>query len=369
MTLSSPSCPPPSLEPAASAEIPRSAPGPLETRSAVVVVGDAEAADGVCSTLRRICGVVHHVPTVAAALESRRLHARAHVLVPPLPKAALEDAVTRLCFAGPVFVVVPEDFSDRRARGLYDAGTAAVFEWPSEALLLPRMLQERLRPLVRRRATPTDGDEALARSIRARLELARPVMPPLDVEVDDGVVELEGRIDSVWKKERVCQMIAHVPGVRAVLDDTVEVVPPHRPDADIERDVQGVLEILLGDALRTISCSVDDGAVVLVGNMASRDDVERLLSFIGNVRGVRAIRNLVTVSPTAHRRDRGLTERLSTALQHIYPDSTLRVACFGPVAVVGGRVPRLSTKHEVEGLLARQDGIERVVNKIEIDGP
>jgi len=261
---------------------------------------------------------------------------------------------------------VPEGFSDRRARGLYDAGSAAVFEWPSEALLMSRLLQQRLSLTARRRGPVAHGDEALARSIRNRLELARPTLPELSVSVEDGVVEIEGRIDSVWKKERVAQMLAHVPGVQAVLTDAIEVVPPHRPDPEIERDIRGVLEIMFGEQMRTVSYSVEDGVVVLVGNVAERDGLERLLSFVGNVRGVRVIRNLVTISASANQRDRGLTQRLSTALASIYPDAELKVVCFGSVVVVSGLVPRLSTKQDVEALIERQDGIERVVNKLEV---
>lgn len=345
----------------------RSSPLLARQGSELLVIGDAEHAQGVCAALRRVSDVVHHVRSVHQALERGGRRTRAHVLVSPLPEAQLKDAVARLRPAGPVFVVVPEGFSNQRARGLYDAGSAAVFEWPSEALLMPRLLQQRLRLTARRRGPAADGDQTLARSIQTRLDLARPSLPALEVDVDDGVVELAGTIDSVWKKERVSQMIAHVPGVRAVLTDGIRVVPPRRSDRDIEQDIRGVLQIMLGEQMRTVSFSVEDGAVVLVGNVAQRDDVERLLSFIGNVRGVKVIRNLVTVSAPANRRDRGLTRRLCTALASIYPDSELEVICFGPVAVIRGRVPRLSTKQDVEALVERQDGIERVVNKIEID--
>lgn len=353
-------------ERAIAAELLRSPPGLAKVGSELLVVGDADHVQGICTALRHVSEAVYHVPSVQAAIERGGRRVKALILVSPLPEATLKDAVVRLSFAGPVFVVVPEGFSDRRARALYDLGTAAVFEWPSEALLMPRMLQQRLRLTARHRGSGADGDEALARSIRTRLEMARPTLPPLEIVVHDGVVELEGRIDSIWKKDRVSRMIEHVPGVRAVLTDAVQVVPPHRPDSDIDRDIRGILEIMLGKQLKTVSFSVDDGAVVLVGNVADRDDIERLLSFIGNVRGVKVIRNLVTISASANRRDRGLTRRLSAALRSIYPDSRLKVVCFGPVAVVSGRVPRISTKREVIDLIERQDGIERVVDKIEV---
>ncbi|MEM9457790.1 MAG: BON domain-containing protein [Myxococcota bacterium] len=345
---------------------PRSSVWLSRTGSDLVVIGDSEHADGVCAALHRISSRVHHVASVESALGRRWGRVQAHVLVSPLPEAKLKDAIVRLRFAGPVFVVVPEGFSDQRARGLYDAGSWAVFEWPSEALLLPRMLQERLRLTARRGGPATDGDEALARSIHTRLELARFSSPALEVDVDDGIVHVRGKVDSVWNKERVARTIEHVPGVKAVIAVGIRVVPPHRSDVDIERDIRGVMEIMLSESTRTVSFSVNDGAVVLVGNVPERDQLERLLSFVGNVRGVKVIRNLVTVSASASRRDRGLTRRLCTALRGLYPDCALEVTCFGSVVVVSGRVPRLSTKREIEQLVNRQEGIERVVNKIEI---
>lgn len=372
MTAAAATAPAPVLEPRPASVRPPTRPASRlgHGRSDLVVIGDAEHIDGVCSALGKVDALVHRVDTVEQALECAGGRALAHVLVTPLPEAELAAAVVQLIGVGPVFVVVPESFSDERALRLYEAGTAAVFEWPLEASLLPRVVQDRLALPSRPALRSTDGDDVLAGSIRTRLELARPDLPALTVRVDGGVVEIEGAVDSLWKKERVSQMVEHVPGVRAVLTEAIEVAPSSRSDAEIEQDVRGLLGIVLGDAEhRTVSISVEDGAVVLAGNVARREHVDRLLVFVGNVRGVRVIRNLVAVSAAANQRDRGLTERLSTALSDIYPDSELSTICFGPVAVVRGRVPRLSTKREILDVVAHQDGIERVVDKLEVVPP
>lgn len=334
----------------------------------LVVVGDADYVDAVCLALETLATPVDRVRTVEQAVERGLERALGHVLVSPLPELSLGAAIDRLRVAGPIFVVVPERFPDAEARRLYDAGTQAVLEWPAEALLLPRLVKERLRAAPRGGARG-HGDEALARAIRTRLALARPLLPPLDVDVSGGVVQLHGRIDSIWKKERVSQMIAHVPGVRAVLTEGIDVIPVQRTDDAIERDVARVLEIMLGDLAKTVSATVDDGAVLLVGNVARREDIDRMIGLLGNVRGVRAIRNLVTISPAATERDRGMNDRLVAALQTIFPDSALRITCFGPVAVVQGTAPRLSTRREIVTLLEHQDGIDRVVDKVEVVEP
>jgi len=343
-----------------------SSPRTLPSIADVVVIGDVDHAQGVCDSLRRISTSVHHVPTLARALERGLGRAMAHVLVSPLPEAELAAAIVQLRICGPVFVVVPEDFSDARARSLYEKGSHVVFEWPAEAQLMPRMVQERLELTPRPTGPVRDADLALSRSIRTRLDLARPSFTEIAADVDDGVVRLHGSTDSVWKKHQLEAMVVHVPGVRAVLGEEVEVIPPERADALIDRDLRGVIDIVLGSGARTVSFSVQDAAVVLVGNVSRSEDVERLLTFIGNVRGVKVIRNLLTVSSEASRRDRGVLERLHTALTEIYPDYRLRLACFGHVAVVGGQVPRLSIKRDIEDILAHQSGIARVVNKIEV---
>jgi len=204
----------------------------------VVVIGDGSYVEGVCSALRQISSSVRHVPTLASAVNRGLGRAMAHVLVAPLPETKLAGAILQLRPSGPVFVVVPEDFSDWRARRLYDVGSHVVFEWPSEAQLLPRMIQRRLRLAARRQGPGRDGDEALARSIRARLELAGSATvpqqsfmpqrswPQLSVVVDDGDVSLSGAVDSMWTKHQLEQLVGDVPGVRSVDCDAVRVSPP-----------------------------------------------------------------------------------------------------------------------------------------------
>lgn len=224
----------------------------------VVVIGDGSYVEGVCSALRQISSSVRHVPTLASAVNRGLGRAVAHVLVAPLPETKLAGAILQLRPSGPVFVVVPEDFSDWRARRLYDVGSHVVFEWPSEAQLLPRMIQQRLQLATRRRGPGRDGDEALARSIRARLELAssalpqgsvpqmlvpqvsmpqvlmpvpQVLMPQLSIVVDDGDVSLSGAIDSMWTKHQLEQLVGDVPGVRTVASDALHVLPAGLSDA------------------------------------------------------------------------------------------------------------------------------------------
>jgi hypothetical protein len=127
----------------------------------------------------------------------------------------------------PVFVVVPEACSDRRARMLYRAGATVVFAWPSEVLLVPKVIAE-LIDVAAQGSPPQWSDAALAASVVARLELAEGIGRGVTVKVQDAVAEVGGVVDSPWKRRRVLRILAQVPGLRSVNPDGLHVVcePP-----------------------------------------------------------------------------------------------------------------------------------------------
>jgi len=122
----------------------------------------------------------------------------------------------------PLFVVVPESCSDRRARLLYRAGASVVFAWPGEVLLVPKVIGELIDDAAQG-SPPKWSDAALAASVTARLELADGIGRGVTVSVKDGVAQVGGVVDSTWKRRRVMRILAQVPGIRAVNADELHV--------------------------------------------------------------------------------------------------------------------------------------------------
>jgi osmotically-inducible protein OsmY len=111
---------------------------------------------------------------------------------------------------------------------LYRAGATVVFAWPSEVLLVPKVIGE-LIDAAAHGDTPQWSDAALAASVTARLELAEGIGRGVTVKVTDGVAQVGGVVDSAWKRRRVLRILAQVPGLRSVTADDLHVCEPSSP--------------------------------------------------------------------------------------------------------------------------------------------
>ena len=61
--------------------------------------------------------------------------------------------------------------------------------------------------------------------------------------------------------------------------------------------------------------------------------------------------------------------RIVDRIASLLPEpSSVSVSFFGGVAVLAGTVDRLATKQKIESFIADDDAVERVVNKIEVEG-
>jgi osmotically-inducible protein OsmY len=334
----------------------------------ILLVGDRQRARGVERSLGQLRVMTRHLPSLAKAREAASAACVAVVLVPPLPETETLSAVHGLraqAWANPLplFVVVPDEFGDRKARRLYDEGATAVFEWPYEAILLPQMVTDLLGAVPKK--GDKAGDAALSRAVRARLQLAEIAGEDVEVKVVAGVATLRGWVKSYWAKQRVENMLIHVPGVVAVLTANLEVRPRKRPDGELARNIRNVMRSVMPDP-KTVSVTVRDGAVVLAGSVDDHDDLARLVTVVGNVEGVRSIQNLVTVSAKATKKARGIANRLRSALESMWPSADTTVTVFGHVAVISGRVRSLADKRGIEALALDTPGIGRAVNKLTV---
>jgi osmotically-inducible protein OsmY len=269
----------------------------------------------------------------------------------------------------PLVVLAPDTLSEARVRNLYSAGATAVFLWPREAPLLPGGLVELL-GINRIQGPAKRADTALARAVRAHLRLAHPGMSQrVQVSVRDGVADLAGAIPALWQKRLVEEVVAQVPGIRGLVDDKLVVLPPKPvPARTIRRAILSLLRATTDIDESTLSVTVRNGYVTLVGTVEDRGEHQRVLGIIENVKGVRGIENLTTVSVRQKRADHVVAERLAKGLRAAFPDADVRVGVFAGVAVLGGSVGRLVTKRRMEELVARDDSVARVINKTQVRG-
>lgn len=110
----------------------------------------------------------------------------------------------------------------------------------------------------------------------------------IQVRVDNGLVVVNGRVNSVQQKQLVEQAIQGVTGVREVFNRLRVLTPPVRPDVEIMVELKTVLERdegLIGDYLYV---QVKNGVVHLSGRIADASRLARIVekSWTAGVKGV-----------------------------------------------------------------------------------
>jgi osmotically-inducible protein OsmY len=267
----------------------------------------------------------------------------------------------------PLYVVTGEQIPARRIRNIYASGATAVFAWPAEAGLLADLLAETFgMATVRGRAEAPDV--ALGRTIRAHLRLGPRPGSAVRVKVRRGAVTLSGEARSLARKRRIVAAAAAVPGVTRISADGLRVANLGVADSEVERNVRAVVDATSEIDSSRLSISVRNGRVEVRGRVPSRAQFQDLLELIENVKGVRRLRYTVEIADGEPVADHLVRKRLHAALATLFSEENVELSVYRGVAVLSGRVRSLVAKRQLERLVARNDAVVRVVNKLEVFG-
>lgn len=121
-------------------------------------------------------------------------------------------------------------------------------------------------------------------------EPLRATRPSLNVDVQDGLVHLEGRVRTSAIKEIAELLVIHLPQVRAVRNDLVA-------DPEVVRAVADALaeDPDLGPACLIVDCR--DGEIIMIGDVASDELAYRAVAIATTVPIVGAVRSHIKVVP------------------------------------------------------------------------
>jgi osmotically-inducible protein OsmY len=209
-------------------------------------------------------------------------------------------------------------------------------------------------------------DNALKRSIEAHLKAIGGLRRGIQIAVHDGVVSLWGTVDSLWRKAQLEDTISRIPGVLHMVTRDLRVAPSGLSDREIVRKVRSLLRIASEIDPTTLSVAVRNGIVTLAGSARDRGELERLNESIKTAKGVRGMENLVTISRSQKEKDHIVSRRINRVLSRLYPRKDVSTSVFAGVAVLSGQVDRLKAKIDIEEIVRRDRGVERVINKITI---
>ncbi|MEQ8273511.1 MAG: BON domain-containing protein [Deltaproteobacteria bacterium] len=286
-------------------------------------------------------------------------------------RGSLRDETLRLATYGrthrvPVVVLVGDGYATQDARALFSAGACAVFAWPTEGPLLAATIRA-YASTMRRAGYPSAADDALARSLEARLDAIVDELTP-HVSVTDFVATLTGVLASYAERREVERHLSLVPGLERWELDGILLDVDVTTDAALARRARARLAHTPGVALDTLGVSARDGRLIVAGTVRDEPERQRIMDSIVGVRGVRDIENLMTVSSAQSEEDRGRAERAKAIVDaHLVDHEGIRVSVFGPIAVLTGRSKE---RVSVERLKVHLDalGLDRVVDSIEVRG-
>jgi osmotically-inducible protein OsmY len=108
----------------------------------------------------------------------------------------------------------------------------------------------------------------------------------VEVSVTDGIVTLEGKIDSYWKKERIEDLVSSADGVLRIENNLKIKAKDAAPDGSIKKDIVDALNRMEVEGLENVKVEVKGGKVTLTGSVPEWSisfDVEDTARFTAGV--------------------------------------------------------------------------------------
>jgi len=189
----------------------------------------------------------------------------------------------------------------------------------------------------------------------------------IGVSVKNGVVELDGHVDSVWDKYAAERAAMRVAKVKAVASE-IKVDPPSsaiRTDEDIARVASDHLE---WNALvpKTVKVQVTDGVVTLQGTVEWQFQKEQVELGLLPLIGVRSILNKVTLNPKPSAA--GIKIKIENALKRNAETeaSHIKVETSDGTVTLHGNVRSWVEREEAEHAAWAAPGVAKIENRLTV---
>lgn len=217
----------------------------------------------------------------------------------------------------------------------------------------------------------TRTDEEIQRDVLEELKWDARVQPnEIGVSVRDGVVTLNGWVDSYTKKWAAERGAHRVRGVIAVANDAEIRLPSaaERTDSDIAAAAQRALEWDALVAMERIEVTVSHGWVSLKGDVEwqyQKTEAERAARRLSGVRGVT---NLIVVRPRVQPAPDELRRRIENGLVRSAETDAeqVQVTLEDSKVVLRGIVRSWAEKAEAERISWSAPGVRFVENRITV---
>ena len=220
---------------------------------------------------------------------------------------------------------------------------------------------------------PNLSDSVIAFSVASELLSDSRITKPEDVRVraKSGHVILEGELPTLRQKMAARLDATEVVGV-AWVSNLIAVNGPWREDFEIDLDSRFALSsdyALTGD---NINLSVNNGTVLLTGNVNSAYEKSQALKDISGIIGVKNIINNIAVNWEAPDFDKALKERIEERFMENWETAPVAGKITATVlngeATLAGQVDTWAQYAEAAKVAALTMGIRHVENRLSISG-
>jgi len=215
------------------------------------------------------------------------------------------------------------------------------------------------------------SDQELQKHVQDELR-SDPELPyaiDVRVNVSGGDVTLSGSVGSYfekWKAESAAKRVAGVRNVYVELKISL-VDSMQRPDADLARIAETMLEWAVGIPSRRINVTVNDGWLTLSGTVEQQYQRESAEQAVRGLLGLRGISNAIAVKPVVPSSE--IREDIEAALKRsaLLDASLIRVDVKHGIVTLSGNVHSWAERDEAERIAWAAPGVSEVNDLILFD--
>ena len=189
------------------------------------------------------------------------------------------------------------------------------------------------------------------------------------VSADNGVVTINGQVNSLNDKYRIFDIVSRIPGVKDVKDMIVvnaADVPDQIIKQNTEQSLHDATSIMEPDRIKV---SVDNGIIFLNGTVSyyrEKKSAESIATWQKGAEGV--IDNLKVLSHKADISDANLQIILSQIIAKEFPISkNINISVKDGIATISGEIPRLADKYSIEEDFYPVLGVKGVIDNLKVD--
>ncbi len=216
----------------------------------------------------------------------------------------------------------------------------------------------------------SSADQRLADEIERHLEgFMQASAMDINVNVHNGIVQLQGFVDTLDEKQTAEQITCKIPGVREVNNNLTICMEGNINDRHIKKEIESRLHSGEHRGLESVSVEMRDGSAVLVGTTENLSLERQAMNIAASTRGVK------DVVSNINRENNGILDDVTIANRIVHALSTahinLRDICTdvhdGEV-MLSGWVMTQDEADLAENVASQVEGVRKIRNSLKTRG-